>query len=346
MSGKKRYVKWICGIVSAILISVLLLIGCFVYITRYKITDIDTSVSPDNEYEVLYQNVGEPDWPFGYAHVRIVLRRERKTITKIKCDVANDGASPTAEQWNVNWEDTCAEVMISGEEQQNVLYTLYFDGTIKHESPEEKEIDISACVTENENGESVFAVPVADFIDCYNGVYRQTHDADYLNSIRSENWHSFPDHSTCFGYDSVRYKFSEDNTVWSMPTISLYAADNDEIYEVRMTLDHHGYQDNLFEIFKENSICMEKTLMQQLSEQEAETLFEILYDQSEFNFFGDHAAYGDPKRPQLNAVYQNGNIGMYCFYGSGNIEICFIPLTSGTIGLLRNKGIPLLDWME
>ena len=86
--------------------------------------------------------------------------------------------------------------------------------------------------------------------------------------------------------------------------------------------------------------------MPELSMAEAETMFETLYAQSNENFFGDHSAFDDPERPKLNAVYQYENIGMYCFYGSGNIEICFVPLTTHSIVFLEENGIPLLDWSD
>ena len=98
-----------------------------------------------------------------------------------------------------------------------------------------------------------------------------------------------------------------------MPTISVYAPNNDEIDEIRMVFDNHGYQDRFHELFRELCICMEKMLMPELSMAEAETLFETLYAQSDDNFFGDHSAFDDPQRPPLNAVYQDKNIGMIVF---------------------------------
>lgn len=204
----------------------------------------------------------------------------------------------------------------------------------------------SDLVAENELGESVFAISVENFIACYNRMYRQTHETDYLDSTDSDHWHCWDALSPCFGYEAVRYEFSADRAILPMPTISLYTSDNDEIYELRMVFDDHGYQAEFREIFKELCTCMEKLLMPELSETEAETLFEKLYAQSNDNYFGDHSAFDDPERPKLNDVYQYENIGMYCFYGSGNIEICFVPLTSGSVGFLEENGIPLLDWKD
>ena len=269
----KKITKWGCRIAAVILATLLLLIGSFTYVTRYKITDIDTATSEDGQHEVIYQAVGEPE----------------RTLDE-----------PTA--------------------------------------------DFSELVVENENGESVFAIPIENLIECYNSVYRQTHETGYLNSTNSENWYCYDELSPCFGYESVRYKFSADKTVWPMPTISIYISDKDEVYEIRLTFDDHGYQEQFHELFRELCIYMEKMMMPELSAMETKAMFETLYAQSDDNFFGNHPAFDDPERPVINAVYQYNNIGMYCFYGSGNIEICFVPLTSGSVCFLEKNGTPLLDW--
>lgn len=128
MKNQNKKKRWIIGILAALLGIVLLLLGSFVYVTKYRITDIDKSASPDGEYEVTYQNIGEPDFPYGYAHARLVLRRGTETIAECRFDVANDGGRPTAVQWVANWTDHCAEVTISGDEQPDRLYMLYYNG--------------------------------------------------------------------------------------------------------------------------------------------------------------------------------------------------------------------------
>lgn len=80
----KRSMKWICGSIAVVFAALLLLIGGFTYVTKYRITDIDTEASDDGQYEVIFQAVGEPDWPFGYSHARIVLKHNGAVITKRK----------------------------------------------------------------------------------------------------------------------------------------------------------------------------------------------------------------------------------------------------------------------
>ena len=80
-----------------------------------------------------------------------------------------------------------------------------------------------------------------------------------------------------------------------------------------------------------------------LTDTQAAKLFETLYAQSENNFFGDHSAYGDPESPALDSVYKYNNIGIYCFYGSGNIEICIVPLNPTVVETLRENGTVILN---
>lgn len=102
--------------------------GSSLYVTRYRVTDIDAAVSPDGTYEIIFQEVGEPDWPFGYSHARIVLKKGRQTVAKYRFDVANDGGILYPENWTVKWQDTCVQAIISGEEQDDRVYTFYFEG--------------------------------------------------------------------------------------------------------------------------------------------------------------------------------------------------------------------------
>ena len=96
--------------------------------TRYKTNVVASSASPDGQYELLFQQIGEPDWPFGYTHARLVLKDESKIVAKYSFDVANDGGIIDAENWNVTWKESYVEAVISGEEQNDNQFILYFNG--------------------------------------------------------------------------------------------------------------------------------------------------------------------------------------------------------------------------
>lgn len=126
----KKLLLWLGGILACICVILAVLIGSFIYKTRYKITEIDTSTSPDGRYELHFQAVGEPDFPFGYSHARFELKDSGKTITILLFDVANDGAILFPDNWEVVWEDTDVKATVHGEEQEDREYLLPFDGEV------------------------------------------------------------------------------------------------------------------------------------------------------------------------------------------------------------------------
>lgn len=117
-----KTVKTILIIVAVILSVILLAASYFTYFARYRIETIDTSISPGGEYELLFQSVGEPDFPFGSAHAQLTLKKNDKTISEYEFDIANDGKIPDTENWEVNWKSDSVSIHISGEEQEQEIY--------------------------------------------------------------------------------------------------------------------------------------------------------------------------------------------------------------------------------
>ena len=58
------------------------------------------------------------------------MKNGKRVIIKQTFDIANDGAKATTNSWNVDWKDTSVEVIISGTEQEDVLYVLKIDGSV------------------------------------------------------------------------------------------------------------------------------------------------------------------------------------------------------------------------
>lgn len=125
---KKTAVRYILGTVAVFNIVIVILGGSFVYTTKYRINYVDSSMSPDGKYELLLQQIGDPEWPFGYTHARLVLKGESGTITRYPFILINDGGCVRPESWQVSWKKNRVEAVLSGEEQNDIRYTLYFDG--------------------------------------------------------------------------------------------------------------------------------------------------------------------------------------------------------------------------
>lgn len=124
----KKIVKFISGSVAAVFIIIVMLWGSFIYVSDYKITKVDTSVSPDKTYELVLQAVGEADFPFGSASGRLVLYEGKSRISKADFELWDDGGCIRSSIWEVAWHKDYVEVILSGDEQLDEQVILYFDG--------------------------------------------------------------------------------------------------------------------------------------------------------------------------------------------------------------------------
>ena len=98
------------------------------YTVNYKKTTCDTSISPDGKYELQLQAVGEPDWPFGSASGRLVFKEGKDKISQTEFELRNDGRKISSNCWEVTWYENYVQVILSGEEQSDERFILYFNG--------------------------------------------------------------------------------------------------------------------------------------------------------------------------------------------------------------------------
>jgi hypothetical protein len=125
---KKPIVRVFLGGMAGIWLLITAMGVWFVYVTRYEITQVDVSTSPDGTYELYFQQEGDPEWPYGYTHAQLTLKKGSKTVTKYSFDIANDGANIHEDNWSVVWESDRVSVAVKGDEQPRRHYILYFDG--------------------------------------------------------------------------------------------------------------------------------------------------------------------------------------------------------------------------
>lgn len=124
----KKIMKVILGVVVVALIIIVVFWVSIVYVSDYKITTVDISVSPDETYELVLQAVGEADFPFGSASGRLILYEGESKISKADFELFDDGGCIRSSIWEVTWRDDCVEVILCGDEQFDERIILYFDG--------------------------------------------------------------------------------------------------------------------------------------------------------------------------------------------------------------------------
>ena len=120
--------KYVVIIVGILVMVVLLPLGYVRYKTRYEAEQISVSTSPDGDYELVIYSVGDPDFPFGAAHGRLVLKGKEKTVAYRSFEVANDGARFYDGDLETTWYIDRVEVVVSGSEQRDELVTMRFNG--------------------------------------------------------------------------------------------------------------------------------------------------------------------------------------------------------------------------
>ncbi|MDO5392473.1 MAG: hypothetical protein Q4F24_15485 [Eubacteriales bacterium] len=152
----KKFLKILLCVVGSLIALIVVFGLCFSYIVNYKKATVDISNSPDGKYEVTLQAVGEPDWPFGSASGRLVLKKGKDKISQTDFELHNDGGSISSGCWEVTWYEDYVEIILSGEEQSDEQVILYFDGTkdsrqltdTEEDSISGDELDESRVITE------------------------------------------------------------------------------------------------------------------------------------------------------------------------------------------------------
>ena len=96
----------------------------FIYETEYKLTTISRHTNPNNNYEILFQSIGEP-FLFGPDDVKITLLDDKKKEIQILLkSISNDGAPSSESSIKVEWFDDYVEITLSGCEQQDETYRI------------------------------------------------------------------------------------------------------------------------------------------------------------------------------------------------------------------------------
>ena len=120
--------KFIIFITATIFTIVGIFVSWFVYVTEIKVTDVSEYVNPTNNYTILFQAVGEPEWPFGKTDVKItLLNDEKKKVETITTYIKDDGALAREQNISVKWFENYVEVTLLGSEQQDEIHKVYYN---------------------------------------------------------------------------------------------------------------------------------------------------------------------------------------------------------------------------
>jgi len=90
--------------------------------------EIATYNSPDGEYSLVFEQMGDPQWPFGPTDVRLTLKNHNgKTIGRISTQVFDDGTN--ASEYNIasiSWNDDAVVVVLSASEMEDKEVSIVY----------------------------------------------------------------------------------------------------------------------------------------------------------------------------------------------------------------------------
>ena len=131
MSRVSKIVLAILLIVIALLIGFYLLIGA-IWTGAFNFLfpkEIGTYESPDGEYTLVFEQLGDPAWPFGPTDVRLTLKnRTGKPLEKLSTQVHNDGGNAGEDNIrSIDWAYDKVIVVLGGAEMEDREIILPYD---------------------------------------------------------------------------------------------------------------------------------------------------------------------------------------------------------------------------
>lgn len=222
-----------------------------------------------------------------------------------------------------------------------LLICCLFGGCSQEPVPKEKapqkEESIFKKVQENREGELVFSFSLQDYINHYNEICGEEYllpISDWYVTTLPQGIHT--DHKT------LRYDFTADKTVWSMPTISVYVPMNsDTVQEITVNFDEHGYTDALYDTYETLCFHTLQVLFPNMKEENIVSLYENIIRLAHENTMPNEQAYENGTIPCV--LYEKDGVGIYPYFAIGeSLHLCIIPVTEESLAKWQEKGVEVL----
>ena len=123
MTKAGKIVLTIVSVVIVLIISAWLFVGAL-WTGAFNFlfpAEIATYQSPDGEYTLVFEQMGDPAWPFGPADVRLTLKNHTgKIIERVSAQVFNDGGSASKDNIaSIAWNDDAVIIVLSACEMED-----------------------------------------------------------------------------------------------------------------------------------------------------------------------------------------------------------------------------------
>ena len=202
--------------------------------------------------------------------------------------------------------------------------------------------ELNAAVMNYQGDELVFSFSIDDFIDSFNGYYWEDYESRYL--LPSSMWISFVYESSIHSkYASNYYYFTPDETMWSLPTVSVFTpSDESYVQEIMLSFDDHSYTESMYHLYERTCFYTIKVLFPSFDDAEIVELYTKLNELAYQNVFPNEQGYSSDSIPA--ALFYKDGIGLYPYFAIGeSVHLCVIPVTDQTITAFEAKGTTIYE---
>lgn len=83
--------------------------------------EVATYQSPDGEYSLVFEQMGDPAWPFGPTDVRLTLKTNKgKIIERVSTQLNDDGTNASENNIaSVSWNDDAVVIILRASEMKD-----------------------------------------------------------------------------------------------------------------------------------------------------------------------------------------------------------------------------------
>lgn len=131
MNKTVKIVLIILSVSVALMVGACLLIGAL-WNGEFNFTqprEIETYISPDGEYSLVFEQMGDPKWPFGPTDVRLTLKnREDKIIEHVSTQLSDDGTNASENNVvSVSWNKDSVMVVLQASEMKDKEVSIAYN---------------------------------------------------------------------------------------------------------------------------------------------------------------------------------------------------------------------------
>ncbi len=108
-------------VLVCLIIVIVASISLFYYSNHVRVKSVDTVYSPNGEYTLVLQQVGQPYGLLGPVDANIILKKNEEKIEKHKTSIHTDGAQLNEFYWDIEWLEDKVVITLLGEDGSEVI---------------------------------------------------------------------------------------------------------------------------------------------------------------------------------------------------------------------------------